>query len=51
MNIMAKNKLQKFKELATFYNTIQPEKKDLLSDIFSIKVIGIRNLKIITLLF
>jgi len=37
MNTMAKNKLQKFKDLITFYNTIQPEKKDLLSDVFPIK--------------
>jgi tRNA (guanine-N7-)-methyltransferase len=37
MNIMAKNKLQKFKELETFTNTIQPEKKDLLKGFFSLK--------------
>ena len=34
---MPKNKLQKFKELATFSNTIQPEKIILLNDDFKIK--------------
>ena len=34
---MAKNKLQKFKELNTFSNTIQPEKIILLNDEFKIK--------------
>jgi len=37
MNIMAKNKLQKFKDLDVFFNTIQPEKKELLNDDFDIK--------------
>jgi len=37
MNIMAKNKLQKFKELNTFSNTIQPEKIILRNDEFKIK--------------
>jgi len=37
MNIMAKNKLQKFKDLNAFANTIQPEKKVLLNDKFYIK--------------
>ncbi len=34
---MAKNKLQKFKDLDVFSNTIQPEKKELLNDDFDIK--------------
>ena len=34
---MAKNKLQKFKELLTFKNTIQPKKEDLLNDNFALK--------------
>ncbi len=37
MNIMGKNKLQKFKELDTFNNTIQPDKKDLLKDDFKMQ--------------
>ena len=34
---MAKNKLQKFKELETFNNTIQPRKESLLKDNFKLK--------------
>ena len=34
---MAKNKLQKFKELETFNNTIQPKKELLLKDNFKLK--------------
>ena len=34
---MAKNKLQKFEELRSLTNTIQPDKSDLLNDRFSLK--------------
>ena len=34
---MAKNKLQKFEELKSLTNTIQPDKSDLLNDRFSLK--------------
>ena len=34
---MAKNKLQKFEELKSLTNTIQPEKFDLLNDRFTLK--------------
>ena len=37
MITMAKNKLEKFKDLDTFSNTIQPDKKELLKDNFSVK--------------
>ena len=34
---MAKNKQQKFKDLLSFKNTIQPNKEDLLNNKFNLK--------------
>ena len=42
---MAKNKLQKFEELKSLTNTIQPEKTDLLNDRFGLKGFWNREFK------
>ena len=43
---MAKNKLQKFEELKSLTNTIQPEKFDLLNDRFTLKGFWKKEFKI-----